>query len=127
MCRALNKIVLAVAMLGASHFASAHQVASTVPVKSAPKAGASSGSECSVADMTGKSTTVLIPAKSSVPAQIVSLSYQGADRIASVPVRHPAASEPGGNNSGWRSTTALLSTLALLGTIAFRRFKAGSS
>lgn len=125
MCRTLVTIVLGGA-LGASFSVPAHTVVSGLPIHPAAAVAAPRGSECQAADQTFKSATVLTPALNSAPAQIVPLTYRGPDRLVSTAAQHSAASPPEGtSNSAWRSTTAVLSTLALIGTIALRRYRAG--
>lgn len=125
MCRTLVTIVLGGA-LGASFSVSAHTVAPGLPIHPAAAVTAPRGSECQAADQAFKSATVLTPALNPVPGQIVPLAYRGTDRLVSAAAQRSAASPPeGGSNSAWRSTTAVLSTLALIGTIALRRYRAG--
>ena len=125
MCRALVTIVFGAAMFGASFPAPAHKIASRLPVRSiaGPEAVADSGRPAAVGAC--QSTSIVILSKNPVPVQIVPLTYRGTDRIVSVPVQHLAAGQSGDRNSSWRSITALLSTLALIGTIGLRRYKAG--
>ena len=125
MCRALITIVLGAVMLGASFSAPAHMVTSSLPVKPIAGLDAPPITECLVAGTTSRSTAAPISAQNPVSGQVIPLTYQGTDRVVSVPVQYPVASQSGGNNSSWRSITALLSTLALIGTIALRRYKAG--
>ena len=127
MCRALVTIVLGGA-LGASFSVAAHTVAPSLPLNSATTAAVPSGFECPAGEQTFKSASVLTPALSPVPGQIVSLAYRGTDRLAPAAAQRPAAHSSGSSgNSAWRSTAALLSTLALIGTIALRRYKTGKS
>lgn len=127
MCRALVTIAFGAAMMAASFSAPAHKTASSQPVESAAKSEALRGSECQSADIGFRSETVLVPEKNPAAGQVVSLSYRGTDRLSPVPVQTVAAASPVGSHPSWRSTTALLSTLALIGTIALRRYKAGKS
>ena len=125
MCRALITIVLGTAMLGASVRASAHNAEANLPAKLTVVHRAPLTSECLAPGTACKSITLLRPVQNSLANQIVPLTYRGADRMASVPVQQPAAVPTSGNNSNWRSVTGVLSTLALIGTIALRRSRSG--
>ena len=125
MCRALITIVLGTAMLGALVCASAHNAELNLPAKLKVVHGAPPSSECLAPGTACKSTTLLRPVQSPPTNQIVPLTYRGADRMASVTVQQPAAVPLSGNNPNWRSVTGVLSTLALIGTIALRRSRSG--
>ena len=125
MCRALITIVLGTAMLGASVRASAQDAEPNLPAKLLVAHQAPLTSECLAPDTACKSITLLRPVQNPLTNQIVPLTYRGADRMASVPVQQPAAVPLSGNNSNWRSITGVLSTLALIGTIALRRSRSG--
>lgn len=127
MCRALVTIAFGAAMMAASFSAPAHKTASSQPTESTAKSEASSVSECQSADISFRPEIVLVPEKNSALGQVVSLSYRSTDRLSPAPIQPVATALPIGSHSSWRSTTALLSTLALIGTIALRRYKAGRS
>ena len=127
MCRALVTIAFGAAMMAASFSAPAHKAEFSLPVQSTAKSDVLRGSECHAADNGFRSEAVLIPEKQLASGQVVSLTYRGTDRLSPVPVQSAAASSSVGSHANWRSTAALLSTLALIGTIALRRYKAGKS
>ena len=127
MCRVLITIAIGATMMAASFSAPACKVASSLPVESTTESGALRGSQCLVSDTGFRSEIMLISEKNPPSGQVVSLTYRGTDRLSPVPVQTAAASSSADSHANWRSTTALLSTLALIGTIALRRYKAGKS
>lgn len=122
MCRALVTIVFTTAFFAGSAFTPAHTAPASLPAVSVTELKVQPSPERISSNAAFRPTTAQTPAAT----QVVALTYQGADHIAPIPVAvHPAASHAGKDDSGWRYTTGLLSTLALIGTIALRRHKAG--
>ena len=74
-------------------------------------------------DQTAPLNAVLIPGKNPAPSQMMEPAYRDIDRAAPTPPA-PPSSPAEQENSDWRHTAALLSTLAILVTIAVRRHKA---
>lgn len=127
MCRALITIVLGAAMVGASSNALAHKIERSLPVNLPAVRGALAVADCIPAGTACKSTTLLTPARAPISGQMDSVSYRDSDRVNSVPAQHPTVIESTGTNFSWRSITALLSTLVLIGMIALRRSRSGKT
>ena len=127
MCRALIKIVLGAALVGASLNASAQKTEPSPPVNSTVARGTSAAVGCIPAGTACKSTTLLTPTRAPISGQTDSVSYRGSDRVNPVSVQSPAAVESTDTRFSWRSIAALLSTLALIGTIALRRSRSGKT
>lgn len=124
MCRSLFTFVFTGALFVASASTPAHTTPAGLPLESV------SANELKVQSSPERisSNTALQPTSAQHPAstQTVALTYQGADHITPIPVAvNPAASHTEKDDSGWRYMTGLLSTLALIGTIALRRHIAG--
>ena len=127
MCRALIKIVLGAALVGASLNASAQKTEPSPPVNSTVARGILAAADCIPAGMACKSTTLLTPTRAPISGQTDSVSYRGSDRVNPVSVQSPAAVESTDTRFSWRSIAALMSTLALIGTIALRRSRSGKT
>ena len=127
MCRALIKIVLGAALVGASLNASAQKTEPSPPVNSTVARGTSGTVGCIPAGTACKLTTLLTPTRAPISGQTDSVSYRGSDRVNPVSVQSPAAVESTDTRFNWRSIAALMSTLALIGTIALRRSRSGKT
>ena len=126
MCRALFTIVFMAALFGMSSSAPAHNVPAASRVHpSAASASVASRHEHLGTDKVTRSNTVLLAEQNPASNQITASAYRDMDRIVPDTQRNPAASQPVQDDFGWRYTVALLSTLAIIGTIAARRRKAG--
>jgi len=123
MCRAPSTIVFLAALLSVplsvlAHKDSSKQAPSTVFTNEAPVEGGRFE--------TGKpalSNAVLLPVPM-VSSQKVASAYRGTDRVVVVQMPGPVSSSVGRGDMGWRYIAALLGTLAIIGTIAARRYPA---
>jgi len=124
MCRAPFSIVFLAALLGASSSVPAHKVAAACMAQ-APVVSLNGPSslEHLGTDKAARTNTVLTPRQNLASSQIVQSAYRDVDRIAPSPALNPTTSQTTHTNSGWRYTSALLGTLAIIGTIAVRRRK----
>jgi len=123
MCRAPSTIVFLAALLSVPSSVLAHKDSSKQPP------AAVSTNETPVESgrfETGKlalSNAVLLPALT-VSSQKVTLAYRGTDRVVAAQLPSPAPGSVGRGDMGWRYIAALLGTLAIIGTIAARRYPA---
>ena len=124
MCRALTTIVFGAAMLGASLAAQAHNIVSNLPVSQATGSSAPRSSECPSPSGAYGLTTASATSKSAAQVQLVPMTFRSADRTAPLSVQQTGAIPSDRIGASWRSPIAWLSTLALFGTIALRRYNA---
>jgi len=114
------------ALLGAAHAAPAHTAtaasAITHPVINPDRHGSP---ERLGTENAARSNAVLTSEKNPALSQMSAPPHRDTDRIAPNPPKLSTSPDTQGN-SGWRYTAALLGTLAILATIAVRRFKAGT-
>jgi len=121
MCRAPSTIVFLAALLSVPLSVLAHKDSS----KQAPAAVSANGAPVEGGRFeTGKpvlSNAVLLPTPT-VSSQKSTSAYRGADRIVAAQLPGPAPGPVGRSDVGWRYIAALLGTLAIIGTIAARRY-----
>lgn len=123
MCRTPLTIVFLAAFLSAPLPALAHEVSSTQPPLPV------SSIETPVGGLrfeTGKPTlpnVALLPTPTVLSQKVASV-YRGTDRVVAAQPPGPAPGFFGRGETGWRYLAALLGTLAIIGTIAARRYPA---